>query len=206
MCVNAEVSLTSFFVGVISSICLIYYGNKKFEKENLSTGIFFIYISFIQLFEYFIWTDIDNKKGINRIITIILPVILYIQPVIFYIIKSIIFKYNFSIINLLIIIYIIYGIFQYNSYLKNESLITRVKNKVLHWKWIKYGIRNMYSILFSIVVFLYFNFYYALLLFILGIFLLIISHKIAIIDYDSIWCLLAAYIPIYMLIGSHLIL
>lgn len=206
MCVNAEVSLTYFFIGVISSICLIYYGNKKFEKENLSTGIFFIYISFVQLFEYFIWTDIDNKKGINRIITIILPIIVYLQPVIFYIIKSIIFKESFSIVNLLIIIYIIYGIFQYNSYLKNEGLITRVKNKVLHWTWIKYWIKNIYSILFTIVVFLYFNFYYALLLYILGTFLLIISHKIAIIDYDSIWCLLSAYIPIYILIGSHLIL
>jgi len=206
MCVNAEVSLTSFFVGVISSICLIYYGNKKFEKENLSTGIFFIYISFVQLFEYFIWTDIDNNKGINKIISIILPVVVYLQPVVFYIIKSIIFKQSFSLINVLLFIYIIYGIFQYNSYLTNESLITKVKNKVLHWKWIKYSIKNMYSILFAIVVFLYFNFYYALLLFILGIFLLIISHKIAIIDYDSIWCLLAAYIPIYMLIGSYLIL
>ena len=135
-----------------------------------------------------------------------MPVVVYLQPIIFYIIKSIIFKQNFSIVNVLVVIYIIYGIFEYNSYLKNENLITKVKNKVLHWKWIKYGIKNMYSILFVIVVFLYFNFYYALLLFILGIFLLIISHKIAIIDYDSIWCLLAAYIPIYMLIGSYLIL
>jgi Na+/melibiose symporter-like transporter len=127
MCVNAEVSLSSFIIGVISSICLIYYGNKKFQKENLSVGIFFIYVSMIQLLEYFIWIDLDNKKGLNKIISIIFPVIICSQPVVFYIIKSIIFNKSVLWINLLIIYYILEAIFAYKSYLTNETLITKVK-------------------------------------------------------------------------------
>jgi hypothetical protein len=168
MCVNAEVSLLSFIIGVISSVCLIYYGNKKFAKENLSIGIFFIYVSVIQLLEYFIWIDLDNKKGLNKIISIIFPVIIFSQPFIFYIIKSHIFNKNILWINLLIIFYIFIGIFKYKSYLENETLITNVKNKYLFWKWNKYNIIYLYEIIFIISVFIYSNLYYSLLLLILG--------------------------------------
>ena len=204
MCVNAEVSLSSFVIGVISSICLIYYGNKKFQKENLSVGIFFIYISFIQLLEYFIWIDLDNKKGLNKIISIIFPVVISSQPVVFYIIKSIIFNKNVLWLNLLIIYYILESIFAYNSYLTNETLITKVKNKYLFWKWDKYG-SYIYVIIFAFAVFLYTNFNYSLLLFILGSFSLFVSYKISNINYTSTWCLISAYMPIYMLAGSYII-
>ena len=204
MCVNAEVSLSSFIIGVISSICLIYYGNKKFQKENLSVGIFFIYISFIQLLEYFIWIDLDNKKGLNKIISIIFPVVISSQPVVFYIIKSIIFNKNVLWLNLLIIYYILESIFAYNSYLTNETLITKVKNKYLFWKWDKYG-SYIYVIIFAFAVFLYTNFNYSLLLFILGSFSLFVSYKISNINYTSTWCLISAYMPIYMLAGSYII-
>ena len=204
MCVNAEVSLSSFIIGVISSICLIYYGNKKFKKENLSVGIFFIYISFIQLLEYFIWIDLDNKKGFNKIISLIFPVIIFIQPIVFYIIKSFIFNKTLLLINLLIIFYILLGILKYKSYLTNKTLITTTKNKYLFWKWDKYG-SYFYLIIFTIAVFLYSNFYYSLLLFILGGFSLFVSFKIFNINYSSLWCLISAYIPIYMLVCSYII-
>jgi hypothetical protein len=204
MCVNAEVSLSSFIIGVISSICLIYYGNKKFQKENLSVGIFFIYVSFIQLLEYFIWIDLDNKKGLNKIISIIFPIVISSQPVVFYIIKSIIFNKNVLWINLLIIYYILEAIFAYNSYLINETLITTKKNKYLFWKWDKYG-SYIYIIIFAFAVFLYSNFNYSLLLFILGSFSLFVSYKISNINYTSTWCLISAYMPIYMLAGSYII-
>lgn len=204
MCVNAEVSLSSFIIGIISSIFLIYYGNKKFQKENLSVGIFFIYVSFIQLLEYFIWIDLDNKKGLNKIISIIFPVIICSQPVVFYIIKSIIFNKSVLWINLLIIYYILEAIFAYKSYLINETLITKVKNKYLFWKWDKYG-SYIYVIIFAFAVFLYSNFNYSLLLFILGSFSLFVSYKISNINYTSTWCLTSAYMPIYMLAGSYII-
>ena len=41
MCFNYKISLLTFIIGIISSLCLIIYGNKKYYKENIVTGIFF---------------------------------------------------------------------------------------------------------------------------------------------------------------------
>lgn len=44
MCWNAETSLLTFTVSIITSLLIIYKGNPKYKKENIIFGIFlFLY-------------------------------------------------------------------------------------------------------------------------------------------------------------------
>ena len=73
MCFSKKSSLLTFIIGVIGSLLLIFYGNKKYVKENLIAGLFFIFVSFMQFFDYLMWSDIDNKDGINHYSTLLAP-------------------------------------------------------------------------------------------------------------------------------------
>jgi hypothetical protein len=87
MCFNYKVSLFTFTLGTIFSILLINYGNKKYALENKIVGIFFIFISAIQFMDFLFWIDIKNKLGINKITTILGPILNVCQPIILYLIK-----------------------------------------------------------------------------------------------------------------------
>ena len=69
---------------------LIFYGNKKYYKENIATGLFLIYVGFMQLFEYLIWIDIDNKKSYNKIGTIFGSIFNFSQPTALFVFNTII--------------------------------------------------------------------------------------------------------------------
>ena len=92
MCFNYEVSLFTFCIGTIFSVLLICSGNKKYIAENIITGIFLIFISMIQLMDFLFWIDLGNKYGINKIVTILGPILNVAQPTILYIIKYLYFK------------------------------------------------------------------------------------------------------------------
>lgn len=84
MCWNKEVSLNTFlFSGFV--LGLIIYNNrytqyKIDELNNIYVYIFFISFIFMQLLEYFIWANIDNKLY-NKIFTIIATILLLVQPI-----------------------------------------------------------------------------------------------------------------------------
>ena len=86
MCYSEKSSIHNFFIFIISSLCLLYFGNEKYKKENIIVGFFFIFVSFMQLFDYMFWIDLDNKKGLNHIATLIAPfyLIIYNQQYYFY--------------------------------------------------------------------------------------------------------------------------
>ena len=121
MCFNYKVSLLTFGLGTIFSIALIKYGNKKYSIENTISGIFLIFISLIQFMDFLFWIDIDNKLGINKITTILGPILNVCQPTILYLIKYLYYKpdiftfqkleFSSSIIEL-----IIFYLFYYNLY------------------------------------------------------------------------------------------
>lgn len=67
MCISSKASIFTFIFSIISSIILIFYGNKKFKDENLISGLLMIYIAFMQIFDYFIWIYLNNEKGYNKI-------------------------------------------------------------------------------------------------------------------------------------------
>jgi hypothetical protein len=69
------------------------YGNIKYKKDNFGFGIFFIFISLIQFMDFLFWIDLQNKLGINYIVTLLGPLLNVGQPLILYVIKLL----NFSI-------------------------------------------------------------------------------------------------------------
>ena len=92
MCFNYKVSLFTFTLGTLFSILLINYGNKKYALENKVSGIFLIFISVIQLMDFLFWIDLKNKIGINKVTTILGPILNICQPTILYLIKYFYYK------------------------------------------------------------------------------------------------------------------
>ena len=160
MCFNYKVSLFTFIIGVIFSLLLVKTGNR----ENLVTGIFMIFISFIQFMDFLFWIDINNTFGINKITTIVGPILNVCQPTILYLIKYFYYKPDvFNFVGLLNLLYFIYFIIIYITYLSNNKLITTIKHDHLSWPWIKYYNVLFYLFVFSVNIFYLFDFKYALI-------------------------------------------
>lgn len=207
MCFSAKSSLSAFFLGIISSILLIYFGNKKYNKENTAFGIYFIYVSFMQLFDYLFWNDLDNKNKINEKVTLIAPLFIFYQPLVLFIIKSIIFKnIKFSLFSIINFFYIISVYIDYTKFLKNEkNKITNVKHNHLHWPWKKYQNLYFYFILLLLNVFYLTNFKYSFLIFLLGTFFILISNFYFNYSIGEVWCFFVVLIPLIMIPLSCLI-
>lgn len=205
MCFNAEVSLFTFVLGTLFSIILIKYGNKQFKIENLATGIFLIFISMIQLMDYIFWIDLNNKIGINRIATILGPILNVGQPLILYIIKYLIYKpevlsmknYNLPVF-ILNMLYLIYFVFMYKNFLSSGDLVTKTKNKHLSWPWIKYASPLLYLVLFAINIFYLFNIKYGMVFFSITYLFLLLSVKYFKYNAGELWCFFGSFIPLFM--------
>ena len=213
MCFNAKTSLFTFLIGMIGSILLIFYGNKKYKMDNIVFGIFLIFISLIQLMDFLFWIDIKNKLGINKLLTFIGPLLNIGQPLILYIIKLIYYKPNIytytnfnlpvAILNFLYFIYL-FSIY-YQFIIKEKILITSTKDGPLSWPWIKYYNPAFYLILFAINIFYLTNFNYSLLLFVITYLFLLLSMKYFYYSAGELWCFFGAFIPILMFILSYYI-
>jgi hypothetical protein len=211
MCFNYKVSLFTFIVGVAFSLLLINLKVQKYSLENKITGIFLIFISLMQFIEFLFWIDIKNTYGINKITTILAPLINATQPIILYIIKFIYYKPNiFTIENLpvaiLNLLYSIYFIFNYFRFLinKNERLITNTSdaNSHLKWSWIKYFNSSFYMILLLINIFYLFSFNYAVVTSAITYLFLYISHVYFKYNTGEMWCFFGSSIPLIMYILS----
>jgi hypothetical protein len=212
MCFSSEVSLFTFFIGTTFSLLLIKYGNPKYKIENITSGIFLIFISMIQFMDFLFWIDLKNKLGINKIVTILGPILNVGQPVIFYIIKYFLLgptiftfqHFNFPVF-LLNCLYFIYFLINYSKFLSNEKLVTSTSKKHLSWPWIQYFNPSFYLILFAINIFYLFNFKYALVLFSITYFFLFLSVKFFHYNVGELWCFLGSFIPFIMFFVSYLI-
>lgn len=206
MCFSAKQSLTTFLIGTIGSILLIYYGNPIFKKENITFGIFLIFISAIQLMDFFFWIDIHNTIGINRISTIIGPLLNVGQPIILWAIKLWYFTPDiWSSSNLPITIlnglYIFILFFNYIKYIREKpnNLVTGINHGHLEWPWIKYSSRYLYLIFLAINIFYLTDFWYSLYVFLITYFFLILSVKFFKYNVGELWCFFGSFIPLILL-------
>lgn len=212
MCFNYKVSLFTFSIGVIFSILLIKYGNKKYFLENKITGIFFILISSIQFMDFLFWIDIKNKLGINHITTILGPILNVLQPVIFYIIKYfyyrpniLTFKNNNLPVFILNFLYFIYFIGMYINFLSHGNLTTTTSHGHLKWPWIEYANPNYYLLVLSVNIFYLFDFKYALILFSILYIFLFLSVKYFSYNYGELWCFFGSFMPLIMFFISFIL-
>jgi len=205
MCFNYKVSLFTFIIGTLFSVILIKYGNPKYVIENKASGIFFIFISLIQFMDFLFWIDINNKFGINNVMSILGPILNVGQPTILYLIKYLIYKPNittFANFNLpvaiLNVIYFINFVSMYITYLLKDKHITKVHDGHLTWPWIKYSNLYFYLLMLAVNIFYLFNFKYALSLFIITYFFLFISYKYFYYNAGELWCFFGSFIPLIM--------
>ena len=127
MCWNAEISLNTFIFGCISAIIVYLLGYFKLK-------IILIILSFtsIQLLEYFIWKNMDDKK-INEFLSKIGLLIIITQ-----IILLCIFNKNYIIFLYFYLIFLtLFVIFELNK-IKFETVIG--ENGHLRWKWLEFNI------------------------------------------------------------------
>ena len=209
MCFNYKVSLLTFVIGTIFSILLIKYGNIKYNLENKIFGIFLIFISLVQFMDFSFWIDLKNNFGINKIVTIIGPLLNVGQPIILYIIKLIYYKpdiYTFNNYNLpvaiLNLLYCIYLFKLYITFLLKDKLITDVKNGHLSWPWLKYNEPYYYLILLAVNIFYLTNFKYSLMFFLISYFFFYLSVKYFYYNAGELWCFFGSFIPLLMYILS----
>jgi hypothetical protein len=212
MCFNYKVSLFTFAIGTIFSILLIQYGNVKYALENKISGIFLIFISAIQFMDFLFWIDIKNKIGINKITTILGPILNVAQPTILYLIKyyyqrpNVLSMQNYNLpVAIVNLIYFIFFINGYTKFLTNDKLVTGTENDHLKWPWIKYSNAYLYLIVFFINIFYLFNFKYALTFFVITYFFLYLSTKYFYYNAGELWCFFGSFIPLMLFFLSFYI-
>ena len=199
MCFSKKSSLLTFVIGVIGSLLLIFYGNKKYVKENLIAGLFLIFVSFMQFFDYLMWSDIDNKDGINHYSTLLAPLFNHTQPTVLFILCESIYK-KYNIINFLLnFIYFIYVIVKYIQFISKNNLVTSKKYGHLYWKWKNDFNYFFYLFIFTINIFVYMPLFYGLIFFLLALFTLLSALKYFYNNASELWCYFAAFTPLVIL-------
>ena len=86
MCVSARASILSFFTNLVSCLALVKYGNSNLHFYNITIALWMTYVSLMQFIDLGIWVDLDCKKGINKLATILGPLLNHTQPIAFFLI------------------------------------------------------------------------------------------------------------------------
>ena len=205
MCFNYETSLFTFSIGMIFSVILMKYGNIEYMAENEVSGIFLMFISLIQLMDFLFWIDIRNDYGINKIVTILGPLLNVCQPIIFYLIKYFYYKPNvFSMKNfnlpvaLLNLMYFVYFIGMYQKFLSQGELTTSTKDGHLSWPWLEFASPYFYLFMRAVNIFYLFDIKYALVLF--GIVYSFLALSVRYFNYNvgELWCFFGSFVPFIM--------
>ncbi len=165
MCWNAEVSIQTFTFAVLSFIIGYSYG---FPIKKL---IFFMVFSSMQLIEYFLWKNINNKKS-NELFSKLGFLVILLEPL-----SSLnLIENNIILRNNLIYFYLFITILFLIFYYKKINFSTTIGKKgFLNWHWLEaFNTPSiLYFLLWSILFFIglllskdYFIFIFGLLTYI----------------------------------------
>jgi len=203
MCWNKEVSLNTFLFSFF--VLLLLYFNNKYtqykipELQNNWTLLFLASFIFMQLIEYFIWNNINNKFY-NQIFSILALLLITSQP--FF---SLMMLSNLKLRNLLLFIYLTCAIPFVLYYIFTTNISSKIgKNGHLKWLFIDLNSFTFFGWLFFLLFSLFYQGEGFGLCF--GIISLIISYYNYIKDgtVGSMWCwavnLIMLYYAIYLLI------
>jgi hypothetical protein len=150
MCYNKEVSIITYFFGIINSY-------KLFELGYKPEGIFYAWVIQMQLIEYFLWKNQPciehNTIEINKKITTTGMFVNHLEPIILWL--GILYYYPKNLsknINIFMIIFVIASII-YTFNIKNECTTVSEQSKPhLHWKWNNGNYSNVYYIYFLLTL------------------------------------------------------
>jgi len=125
MCYSAEVSIFTFIFASIISI-FIYLRNKNLDRLFVK---FYMCILIIQLLEYFLWNNLNNKKN-NELLTYIIRFTIAFQPFYVYLI---ICDIKYSIIGLIFSIIILFNSNNSIKYSKSNCYNNNIDSCKLDW-------------------------------------------------------------------------
>jgi hypothetical protein len=199
MCYSASSSFATFLIGFVFSIMLIQYGNPANARENAAFGMFFIFISLIQLMDFGFWMDLRNSVGLNHILTIIGPLLNAGQPLILYLIKLAVLTpatYDVPILTM----NVAYGAYlarAYYRFITNEkTLTTTTENGHLKWRWIDYVYPIFYLVSLTVNLFYLTDFAYSRFTFILTALFMVLSVRYFPYRVGEMWCFFGAFMPL----------
>lgn len=191
MCWNAPVSLTAFIVGLLVciSIAILAYREEKYELMALSVG--WIYVIFMQLWEYFIWKYPKKHLfvGAAYIFNITQIIVLGLVFLTFFTDQSIVSR---SIVFLILVLYTAFFLIRADQ----RPVITRTSNHLeYHWWTLPYApviYIGSFILIFLFIVrpWLWSLFTLALLVFFLILSRILFSRSVA-----SMWCFFAVSVP-----------
>jgi len=178
-------------------LALIIYNNnftsyKIQELNNIWIYLFFASFIFMQLIEFFIWRNI-NDKFYNNIFSIIAVLLLIIQPI-----MSIMILSNIKLRNLLLLFYFLIAIPFFIHIFFTKNIYSTISKRG-HLKWIFFDSMPLFSIVW--LFFFLFSFIYEKMY--LGIVFGLGMLLIAFINYKnddtmwSMWCWIVNSIMIY---------
>uniref|UniRef100_A0A6C0K5U8 Uncharacterized protein n=1 Tax=viral metagenome TaxID=1070528 RepID=A0A6C0K5U8_9ZZZZ len=196
MCWNEHISLNTFLFSSFVLLLIIY--NNLFTKykiqelNNTFHYLFFASFIFMQLIEFFIWRNINNKFY-NNMFSIMAMLLLLLQPI-----ASIMILQNVELRNLLLTSYLLFAT-PYSIYKFSNKNIHSVIGESGHLRW-KFFESNPIILLIWLFFFL-FSFIYEKHWF--GIIFAIFTLIITFINYNndhtvwSMWCWSVNSIMIY---------
>jgi hypothetical protein len=135
MCWNADVSINTFIFSIFV-LGLVYYNNnytkyKIHHFDNQWLYVFLLLAFSMQLIEFFIWKNINNKFY-NKFFTILAFILIFCQPM-----ASLMLLNNLSLRNLMLLLYFIFGVPYtiYTIYTKNfGSIVSKSGNLIWNIK------------------------------------------------------------------------
>jgi hypothetical protein len=196
MCWNAAVSLNTFLFSSFILLLIIYnnYFTQYKIKEFNTIWVYLFFVSFIlmQLIEFFIWKNINNKFY-NNIFSICGALLLIIQPII-----SIMIISNIKVRNLLLLFYLLLAV-PYSIYKFFTKHIHTVISENGHLNWKFFEITPLIWsgwLFFFLFSFVYEKKYFGLIFGLITLFISFINYKN---DHtiDSMWCWSVNSIMIY---------
>ena len=200
MCWNQQVSLNTFLFSLFI-LLLIAYNNgytqyKLPEFSNIYVYLFFLSFISMQLIEFFIWRNI-NDKSLNKLFSILGLLLISFQPIF-----SLMMLKNDILKPILLIIYsIVASLFFVYKTTHFEIISSVSKNGHLKWEWghfIKYEIIVVYALwLFCLLYAPIVNKQYTVIFYVMILFILSMYSFYKDGSDGSLWCWLINTIMIY---------
>jgi len=211
MCYSADLSLTSLSFGIFASLMLINFGSSTSINTNKAIGYFFLFVSLMQLVEYFLWIDMDCVNGFNKLGSLLGPILNHLQPVVLLIIASTFLEpenlISQSIVIPANIVYLIYSGYQYIKYVSNESNLCIKTNDYEHldWTWKK----NFNYLFYFVISFINVSNFYKntnlMVSFGISYILLIVSIFGFNKNVGEFWCLMVTGVPLINLFMENVL-
>lgn len=211
MCYSKDLSITSLSFGIIASLSLIYFGNSQSSSTNKAIGYFFLFVTLMQLVEYFLWIDIDCVNGLNKIGSLIGPILNHLQPLVLLVLATFYLQpANLISPNIVIptnILYLIYVGYQYYKYISSQSNLCVKTNNFGHldWTWKKDFNYTFYFAISFINVANYYTNTNLMVSFGLSYLLLIASIFNFNENIGEFWCLMVTGIPFINLFMENIL-